>query len=90
MEVVSDTSVLEETAAAQLQDNLSYRKSFASNRNIIYSPYDLLCLDENCNLNKSTSGIVLRKERSRLPTVLVNDNSKVRLLKNRTECRELI
>ena len=88
MEVVNEPSVLAETAAAHLQDNLLSRKSFASHRTLIYSPCDLLCLDEKCTLNKSTSGIVLRKERSQPPTVLVNDNSKVRLLTNHTEKRE--
>ena len=77
MEVVSETSVLEKTAAAHLQDNLLSRRRFASHRTIIYSPCEPLCLNEKCTLNKSTSGIVLRKERSRLPTVLVNDNIKV-------------
>ena len=45
-------------------------------------------MDEECTLNKNTSGIVLRKERSRTPTVLVNNNSKVCLLTNRTGRRE--
>ena len=84
MEVVSAPSVLEETALEHLQDNLSSRRRFASHRTIIYSPYDLLCLDEKCTLNKSTSGIVLRKEKSRPQKVLVNDNGKVRLLTNHT------
>ena len=88
MEVVSEPSVLSETAAARLQDDLSSRRSFASHHTLIYSPCDLLCLDEKCTLNKSASGIVLIKERSRPPTVTVNDNSKVRLLTNHTERRE--
>ena len=77
VEVVSEPSVLEGTAAANLQDGLSYRRIFERHRTKIYSPCDLLCLDEKCTLNKSISGIVLIKERSRPPTVLVNDNSKV-------------
>ena len=88
VEVVSEPSVLAETAAAHLQDDLSSRRRFASNLTIIYSPCDLLCLDEKCSLNKITSRIVLRKERSQTPTVLVNDNSKVQLFKNHTERRE--
>ena len=88
MEIVSDPSVLAETAAAQLQDDLSSRRSFARNHTIIYSPCELLYLDEKCTLNKITSGIVLRKERSRPLTVVVNDNSKVRLLMNQTERHE--
>ena len=88
MEVVNEPSVLAETAVAHLQDNLSYRRSFASQRTLTYSPCDILCLYEKRTLNKSTSGIVLRKERSRPPMVLVNDNSKVRLLTNRRERHE--
>ena len=88
MEVAIEPSVLAETAVAHLQDDLSSRRSFASHHTIIYSPCDLLCLDEKCTLNKSTSGIVLRKERSQPPTVLVNDDSKVRLLTNHTERRK--
>ena len=64
MEVVSDPSILTETVAAYLQDYLSSRRSFASHRTLIYSPSNLLCLDEKFTLNKSTSGIGLRKERS--------------------------
>ena len=88
MEVVIETSVLEQTAAAHLQDDLSSRRSFASHHTLIHSTCDLLYLHEKCNRNKSTSGIVLRKEKSRPPMVLVNDNSKVRLLTNHTERRE--
>ena len=88
MEALGEPSVLEETIAAHLQDDLSYRKSCAIHRNIIYSPCDLLCLDEKCTLNKSTSGIVLRKERYQPPTLLVNDNIKVQLLTNHTESHE--
>ena len=80
MEVVSEPSVLAETAAAHLQDDLSSRRSFASHITLIYSPCDLLCLDEKCILNKSTSGIVLRKERPQPPTVPVNDNIRVQLI----------
>ena len=61
MEVVSDPSVLAGTAAAHLQDDLSSRRIFASHLNQIYLPYDLLCLDEKCTLNKSTSGVILSK-----------------------------
>ena len=88
MEVVSESSILAENAASYLQDDLSTRRSFAIHHNLIYSPCDLLCLDEKCILNKSPSGIILRKERSQPPTVLVNDNSKVRLLTNHTERNE--
>ena len=88
MEVVSEPSVFAETAAAHLQDGLSSRRSFTSHRTLTYSPCDLLCLDEKCTLNKSTSGICLRKERSRPPTVLVNDNRIVRLLADHTERSE--
>ena len=77
MEVVSDTSVLVETVLANYQYDLSSRRSFAIHRTLIYSPGNLLCLDEKSTMNKSTSGIVLRKEISRPLTVLVNDNSKV-------------
>ena len=75
MEVVSETSVLAETAAAHLQDALSSRRMFASHFTLIYSPCDLLFLDEEFTMNKRTRGIVLRKERSQPPTVLVNDNN---------------
>ena len=85
MEILSEPSVLAETAAAHLQDELSSRRNFASHRTIIYSPRDFLCLDESFTLNKSTSDFFQRKERSRPPTVLVNDNSKVQLLTNHTE-----
>ena len=84
MEVVSEHSIMEETAAAQLQDGLPYRSRFASHCTIIYSPSNFLYLDEKSTLNKRTSGIVFRKERSQPPTKLVNDNSKVRLLTNHT------
>ena len=63
MEVVSEPLVLEETAAAHIQDDLLYRRSSASHRSLVYSPCDLLCLDGKCTLNNSTPGIVLRKER---------------------------
>ena len=85
MEVVSEPYILAETEAAHPQDDLSSRRIFASHRTLIYSPCDLLCLDEKFTLKKSSSGIVLRKGRSQPPTVLVNDNSKVRLLTNHTE-----
>ena len=88
MEVVSEPSVLEETAAAHLQDYLSSRRIFASHCTLIYSPCDLLCLDENFTMNKSTLGIVLIKEISQPSTVLVNDNSKRQLFTNHTERHE--
>ena len=75
MEVVSKSSVLAENAAAHIQDNLSFRRSFSSHCTIIYSPYDLICLDEKGTLNKSTSGIVLREKMSLPPMVIVNYNS---------------
>ena len=90
MEVVIDPSVLIETVAAHPQDYLSSRRSFASHRTLIYSPYDLLCLDEKCNLNKSTSGIFFRKERSQPRMVLVIDNSQVLSLTNFTDRCEQI
>ena len=62
MEVVSETSILAVTAAAHLQDDLSSRRSFARHRTQIYSPRDLLCLDEKCNPNKSTSRTVEEKK----------------------------
>ena len=77
MEVLSEPSILTETAASHLTDDSSSRRSFAINRTLIYLLCNLFCLDEKCTLNKSTSGIVLRKESSRPPTVLVDDNSKV-------------
>ena len=61
VEVVSEPSVLEGTAAAHLQDDLSSRRSFARHRTQIYSPRDLLCLDEKCTPNKSTSRTVEEK-----------------------------
>ena len=61
LEVVSETLVLAGTAAAQLRDDLSSRRSFSRHQNQIYSPCDLLCLDEKCTLNKSTSGIFIKK-----------------------------
>ena len=85
MEVANEPSVLSETAEAHLKDDLSSIRSFASNCTLIYSPCDLVCLDEKCTLNKIKSWIVLRKERYLPPTLLVNDNSKVRLLTNHTE-----
>ena len=74
VEAVSYPSVLAGTAAAHLQDVLSSRKIFASHRTQIYSPCDCLCMNEKCTLNKSSSGTVLRKERSWSPMVLVSDN----------------
>ena len=88
MEVVSGTSVLEETAAADLQDKSEPRSSFARHCTQFCSPCDLLGVEEKFTLKKSTSGIILIKESSRPPAVLVNDNSKVRLLANHTEKRE--
>ena len=67
VEVVIEPSVLAETSAAHLQYDLSSRRSFEIHRTRIYSPCELLCLDEKCTLNKSTPGIVLRKERYRPP-----------------------
>ena len=61
VEVVSENSVLAGTAESHLQDDLSYRRSFACHRTQIYSPYYPLYLDEKYTLNKSTSGIILRK-----------------------------
>ena len=77
MEVLSEPSVLEETVAAHIQDDLSSIRGFAIHQDLIYSPFDLLYLDEKCTFNKITSGIVIRKERSRPPMLLVNDDSKV-------------
>ena len=62
VEVVSEPSFLAGTAAAHLQDNLTSRRIFASYCTQIYSLCDLLCLDEKCTVNKSTSGILLREE----------------------------
>ena len=59
---MSDLSVLLGTAAAHLQDYLSSRRSFACHRTQIYSPRDLLFLDENCTPNKSTSRKVEEKK----------------------------
>ena len=64
VEVVSEPSVLAGTAAAHLQNYLSSRRIFARHCTQIYPPCDFLCLYENFNLNKSTSGIYLIKERS--------------------------
>ena len=55
MEVVSKPSVLAETEAAHLQDYLSSKRIFSRHHTNIYSPRDLLCLDEKCTPNKSTS-----------------------------------
>ena len=88
MELVSEPSFFAETAASHLQDDLSYRRRISIHCTLIHSPCDLLCLDEKCTLNKSTPGIVLRKESSWPPTVLVNDNIKVQLLTNHIERRE--
>ena len=56
MEVVSEPSDLEGTAAAHLQYYLSSRRIFSRHCTQIYSPSDVLYLDEKCTLNKSTSG----------------------------------
>ena len=88
MEVAIEPSVLEETAAAHIQDYLSSRRIFASHCTQIYSSCELLFLDKNCTLNNITSRIVSIKERSRTPTVLGSDNSKVQLLTNHTERRK--
>ena len=77
MEVVIEPSFLAETVAAHIKDDLSSRRIFAIHLNTIYSPCDLLYLDEKCTLNKITSKIFLRKERSLTPTVLFNDNIKL-------------
>ena len=58
LEVVSEPSVLAGTAATHLQYDLSYGRSFACHHNQIYSPRDLLFLDEKYTLNKSTLGKV--------------------------------
>ena len=80
MEVVSEPSILEETAGSHLQDYLSSSRSLASHFTLTYSRYDLLCLDEKCTMNKNKLGIFLIKESSRPPTVLVNDIRKVELM----------
>ena len=54
VELVSEPSVLVGIAAANLQDYLLYSRSFAHNHTQIYSPHNLLCLDEKCAPNKST------------------------------------
>ena len=86
MKLVSEALILAETAASHLKDDLSSRKIFASHLTLIYSLCDNISLDKKFTLNKSKSGIVLRKERSLPPTV--NHNSKVQLLTNHTERRE--
>ena len=54
VEVVSESSVLAGTAAAHLQDYLSYRRSFAHHFTQIYSPHDLLCFcDPNTSVSKT-------------------------------------
>ena len=55
VEVVSEPSVLAVTAAVHIQDDLSFRRSFAHHHTKIHSPRDLLRLDEKCTPNKSTS-----------------------------------
>ena len=62
VEVVSGKSLLSGTAAAHLQYNLSSRRIFARHRTKIYSPRDLLYLDEKCTPNKSTSRTVEEKK----------------------------
>ena len=62
MEVVSDPSVLARTAAAQLQDDLSFRRICARHRTQIYSPCDLICFDKQCTPNNSTSRKVEEKK----------------------------
>ena len=62
VEVVSEPSVLVGTEAAHLQYDLSSRRSFARYQTQIYSPLDLLRLDGQCNLNKTTSGTVQEKK----------------------------
>ena len=54
MGAVSETSVLEVTATAHFQDNLLSRRIFACHCTQIYSPRDLLCLDEKFTPNKIT------------------------------------
>ena len=84
MEVVSKHSVLAETAASYLQDDLSSGRRFASHSTLIYSPCDLLCLEEKCTLNMRTSRIDIREESSGPPTILLNDNNSMQLFKNHT------
>ena len=55
VEVVSVTLVLEGTVAAHLKDDLLFSWSFSSYHTQISSPRDVLCSDEMCNPNKSTS-----------------------------------
>ena len=54
MELVSEPSFLAGTEASHPQYDLSYRRSFARHCTQIYSPRDLLCLEEKCTPNKST------------------------------------
>ena len=58
VEVVIKPSVLAGTAAVHLQDDLSSIRRFSRHRTEIYSPRDLLSLDEKCTLNNSTPGKV--------------------------------
>ena len=58
MGVVVEPSVLAGTEAAHLQCYLSSISSFSRHRTNIYSPRDLLFLDEKFIPNKSTSSTV--------------------------------
>ena len=62
MEVVCEPSVLEGTEAAHIQDYLLSRRYSPRHRTQIYSPRDLLCLDENFIPNKSKSRTVEEKK----------------------------
>ena len=53
--VVSDISVLLDTAAAHFQDDLLSRRSFSRHHTQIYSPRELFYLDEMCTPNRSIS-----------------------------------
>ena len=52
---MSETSVLTESAAEHLQDDLLSRRRFSLHHTQIYSPRDLFFLDENCTPNKGIS-----------------------------------
>ena len=58
LEVVIEPSFLLGTEVAHLQDYLSSSRSFSCHLTQIYLPRDLLCLDEKCTFNNSTSKTV--------------------------------
>ena len=71
VEVVSEPSVLVGTEAAHLQYDLSSRRSFARYQTQIYSPLDLLRLDDSVILIRPHQG-QFKKRKFQTPNVITS------------------